>query len=213
MTMTSNLKNLPLPSSDRANRVSGPWPARGRWMSGAARRLITSALLVVGLLTLQHNALATPGEVPIGGVLREATMKGLNGPARRLSQFKGRPLIINVWASWCGPCRAEMASLERLAWLGHPAGFTIIGISTDDYPDAAKAFMKQANSTISHYIDEKLLLENMLGADKLPLTLLVDANGKVVDKVYGSKQWDGPDAQQYISKAFGVKAGKAATGK
>lgn len=176
-----------------------------------ASRLLAPALLALGLLAVQPNALATPGEVPIGGVLRDATMKGLNGPARPLSHFKGRPLIINVWASWCGPCRAEMASLERLAWLGHPAGFTIIGISTDDYPEAAKAFMKQANSTISHYIDEKLLLENMLGADKLPLTLLVDANGRVLDKVYGSKQWDGAEAQQFIGKAFGVKAGKAAT--
>jgi thiol-disulfide isomerase/thioredoxin len=170
-------------------------------------------LLALGLLTLPHGALATPGEVPIGGVLREATMKGLNGPARPMSHFRGRPLIINVWASWCGPCRAEMASLERLAWLGHPAGFTIIGISTDDYPDAARAFMKQSNSTISHYIDDKLLLEHMLGADKLPLTLLVDANGRVLDKVYGSKQWDGGEAQQYISKTFGVKAAKPQSGK
>ncbi len=179
-----------------------------------ASRLLAPTLLTLGLLlgALPH-ALATPGEVPVGGVLRDATMKGLNGPARPLSQFKGRPLIINVWASWCGPCREEMASLERLAWLGHPAGFTIIGISTDDYPEAAKAFMKQANSTISHYIDEKLLLENMLGADRLPLTLLVDANGRVLDKVYGSKQWDGAAAQQFITKAFGVKPGKAPAGK
>ena len=58
----------------------------------------------------------TPGEVEIGSTLREATMQGLNGPARKLSEFRGKPLIINVWASWCGPCQQEMGSLERLAW-------------------------------------------------------------------------------------------------
>src|ERR1700727_2225780 len=76
-----------------------------------------------------------PGEVPIGGTLRDATLQGLNGPSRKLSAFRGRPLIINVWASWCGPCREEMASLERLAWQGEP--FAIIGISTDNYADRA----------------------------------------------------------------------------
>ncbi|MGO9423980.1 MAG: TlpA family protein disulfide reductase, partial [Steroidobacteraceae bacterium] len=60
----------------------------------------------------------TPGEVPVGGTLRDETLQGLNGPPRNLRAFRGRPLIINVWASWCGPCREEMASLERLAWRG-----------------------------------------------------------------------------------------------
>ena len=45
-------------------------------------------------------------------------MAGLNGPQRSLSSYRGRPLIVNVWASWCGPCRAESASLERLSWRG-----------------------------------------------------------------------------------------------
>ena len=129
-------------------------------------------------------------------------MQGLNGPSRRLSEFRGRPLIINVWASWCGPCRQEMVSLERLAWRDPVGQFTVIGISTDDYPEAAKAFLKSSNATINHFIDSKLLMENMLGAAQLPLTLLVDANGRVLDKIYGAKQWDGPDALRLISKAF-----------
>ncbi len=82
---------------------------------------------------------APPEEVAIGQPLRDATMRGLNGPVRKLSEFRGRPLLINVWASWCGPCRAEMASLERLAWLDDTRYFTIIGISTDDYVDKAQA--------------------------------------------------------------------------
>jgi len=167
-------------------------------------RALFSALFI-GLAAAPAAGLAkTPGEVEIGQVLPEAPLLGLNGPSRNLSEFRGKPLIINVWASWCGPCRQEMASLERLAWQGHAAQFALIGISTDDYPEKARGLLKSTNATISHYIDRQLLLENMLGAAQLPLTVLVDANGRVVEKVFGAKEWDGPEALRLIGKAFRI---------
>jgi thiol-disulfide isomerase/thioredoxin len=147
---------------------------------------------------------ATPGEVGIGETLPDATLQGLNGPPRKLSDFRGRPLLINVWASWCGPCRAEMASLERLAWMDMAGSFSVIGISTDDYPDKARAALQASNATISHYIDSKLRLENMLGASQIPLTVLVDADGRVLRKIYGAQRWDGPQALQLIAETFGL---------
>ena len=165
------------------------------------RSLLT---LVVAFSMLGSPALraAAPDEVPIGGVLRPAMMRGLNGPGRNLSDFRGRPLLINVWASWCGPCRAEMASLERLAWLDETKYFTIIGISTDDYVDKAQAALKESNATITHFIDENLVLEHMLGASTLPLTVLVDAEGRVLGKVHGAREWDSRDALEYIHATF-----------
>src|SRR6202043_2209021 len=118
------------------------------------------------------------------------------------SEFRGKALIINVWASWCAPCRDEMASLERLAWLDEAAHFAVIGISTGDSPDPAKAWLASPNATISQFIDSKLLMENMLGASRLPLTVLVDANGRVLDKIYGARQWDGPDALKLLDRTF-----------
>jgi thiol-disulfide isomerase/thioredoxin len=149
-------------------------------------------------------AAATPGEVLVGQPLRDATMRGLNGPARQLSFFRGKPLLINVWASWCGPCRDEMASLERLAWSDLSSKLAVIGISTDDYIDRAQAYLKRSNASISHFIDHKLELENMLGASHLPLTVLVDAKGVVVAKVSGAKAWDGPEARRLINGALGL---------
>ena len=141
-------------------------------------------------------------EIPIGGTLVDATLQGLNGPTRKLSEYRGRPLIINVWASWCGPCRAEMASLERLAWLDRGQYFAIIGISTDDYADQAKRLLTNANATISQFIDTGLQMENILGATRLPLTVLIDADGRVLEKVYGAKEWDGADALRLIDSVF-----------
>ena len=125
-------------------------------------------------------------------------MLGLNGPPRKLSSYRGRPLVINVWASWCAPCRDEMPSLERLARGPLGSQLTVIGISTDDYIDRAQAFLQRSNALISHFIDRRLELEHMLGARHLPLTVLVDGDGRVRAKVVGAKVWDGDVAQRYI---------------
>jgi thiol-disulfide isomerase/thioredoxin len=164
------------------------------------------SLLLLFLLSTMPTAFAkTPGEVEIGSVVRDSSMQGLTGGEKKLSEFRGKPLIINVWASWCGPCRMEMGSLERLNRRYGGKQFQMIGISTDDYPERAQAFLQQAKTSFPHFIDRKLVLENMLGADRLPLTVLVDADGKVLAKYYGAKEWDSPQAIEVISKAFGIK--------
>jgi len=148
---------------------------------------------------------ADPREVEVGGTLREAPLYGFSGDFRKLSELRGKPLIINVWASWCGPCRAEMGSLELLARRYGGKQFNIIGVSTDDDADAAAAFLDQAKITFDNYLDNKLTLENMLGANTIPLTLLIDAQGRVLKKVRGSHQWDSPEYIDLIGKTFRVK--------
>jgi thiol-disulfide isomerase/thioredoxin len=165
---------------------------------------ILSLMLLCIALTTPLAFAKTPGEVEVGATLREASMQGLSGPSRKLSEYRGKPLIINVWASWCGPCRQEMGSLERLARSKGGRQFNVIGISTDDYPEAARAFLKKSGTTFSHFIDSRLFLENMLGAERLPLTLLVDAQGKVLGKYYGAEEWDSPQAFKLVSKAFHI---------
>ena len=146
-----------------------------------------------------------PGEVDVGGLLREAPLYGFAGDYRKLSELRGKPLIINVWASWCGPCRAEMGSLERLSRRFGGKQFNIIGISTDDHVNEAAAFLAQSKVTFDNYHDRNLLLESMLGANTIPLTVLVDAKGRVLMKVRGSKDWDSPESVQLIAKAFRTK--------
>ncbi len=147
----------------------------------------------------------THGEVKIGGYLREVTLDGLNGKKRKFSDFKGKPLIINVWASWCGPCRAEMGSLERLAHRYNGKELNIIGISTDDYRNKAETFIKQTEITFENFLDHKLLLENMLGANTIPLTILVDDQGRILEKVRGAREWDSPEIIDAIGETFHLK--------
>ncbi len=147
----------------------------------------------------------TPGEVDFGGMLRDVRMQGLSGRPKLLSEFRGKPLLINVWASWCGPCLQEMPSLERLAQKYGGKQFHVIGVSTDDYPAKANGFLKAHKITFANYIDHDLVLENMFGANQLPLTLLVDSRGMLLDKHYGFKQWDSPEALNLIAKTFQAK--------
>ena len=168
----------------------------------AMRSLLLSLALTLSLLP--PSLAKTPGEVEVGAILREVPMRGISVPSRMLSDYRGKPLIINVWASWCGPCREEMPSLQRLARLGG-GRFTVIGISTDDYIDRATGFVKVTGTTFDNFIDNRLVLEHMLGAERLPLTLLVDAHGRVLAKHYGAQAWDSPQALATVGKAFGIK--------
>ena len=160
-------------------------------------------LIILWISVISTSVFAkTPGEVDVGSVLREAPLYGFSGDYRKLSELRGKPLIINVWASWCGPCRAEMGSLERLSRRFGGKQFNIIGISTDDDANAAAAFLRQSKVTFDNYLDRNLVLENMLGADTIPLTILIDAQGRVLRKIRGSKEWDSPQSLELIKEAF-----------
>jgi len=95
-----------------------------------------------------------------------------------------------------------MASLERLAWREDRLAFSVIGISTERLSGKALAFLNRSNATIPAFHRPRLQMENMLGASTIPLTVLVDANGRVLDKIYGAREWDSPESMRLISKAF-----------
>jgi thiol-disulfide isomerase/thioredoxin len=160
-------------------------------------------LFSIAFALLCSGVCARPaGQIPQGTALGELVLTGLNTPDKKLSTYRGKPLIINVWASWCGPCRQEMPSLERMAWSDKASKWTVIGISTDDHVVAAKGFLRQANATLNHYIDKELQAEAMLGADRLPLTVVVDSQGRVRNRWYGAKEWDSPQAVQWIEDSL-----------
>ena len=99
-----------------------------------------------------------------------------------------------------------MGSLENLARRYNGKEFNVIGVSTDDRLNAAKAFIEQSGVSFENFIDSKLQLENMLGANTIPLTILVDSDGRVLIKVRGSREWDSQQNIDAIKKVFQLES-------
>ena len=178
-------------------------------------RPITACVFTLWLLATPARAQVTapPPLVEVGHALPDVIMSGLNGPNRPLSSYRGRPLIINVWASWCGPCRNEAASLERLARSDAGSPYTVIGISNDDERSAAMQWLRHSRATISHYLDSgpRWTLEHMLGASTIPVTVFVDAEGRVVARFRGAREWDSAESIQLIKRAYAGRSRPSST--
>ena len=175
----------------------GKGPAEGIACNMGIRRNIRRLLFTILCVVGAQVAFAGNDEY-----LPNAQLNTLVSGRSSLAEFRGKPLLINVWASWCGPCRSEMGSLERLSRLYDRNRINLIGISTDDDRNQAIDFLIREKVSFRNYIDRNLVLEKILKADRLPLTVLVDADGRIIKRIYGARNWDSPEAINLITQAF-----------
>jgi len=124
------------------------------------------------------------------------------GHAHTLADFKGKLVLLNVWATWCAPCREEMPALDRLqATLGGPR-FEVVALSVDQQgPEIARKFLADVGvKSLALYVDRSAQAAFKLGAVGLPATLLVDANGREVGRHFGPVKWDAPELVQELRR-------------
>jgi len=117
-----------------------------------------------------------------------------------LSQFRGKPVLLNFWASWCGPCIEETPSLVELQrQLGNKV--TIIAVSEDADDGAYQQFIRDHNVNLVTVRDTGSQKTNdVYGTFKFPETFVIDANGKIVRKFIGATDWTSPDIVDYLKK-------------
>lgn len=115
-----------------------------------------------------------------------------------LADFRGRLVLLNLWATWCPPCREEMPALDRLnARLGGDK-FVVIALALDS-PVKAEAFLKQIKaSTLGAYTDSQGLALSTLRVTTVPTTLLIDARGRELGRLSGAAPWDEKPALELI---------------
>jgi len=119
------------------------------------------------------------------------------GRKRTLADFRGKVVLLNVWATWCVPCREEMPALDRLqAELGGP-GFHVVAVSVDQQgPAVAQRFFKEIGiKSLEFHIDRSARAAFQLDAPGLPVTLLIDRQGREIGRKLGAATWD---AQQVV---------------
>lgn len=136
--------------------------------------------------------------------LPDITFSDADGKPLTLSSFKGRTILLNLWATWCGPCREEMPSLDRLqAALGSDK-FEVVALSLDRAgAEAAKKFLDEVKAkNLKLYIDPTAKQGLALQLIGMPTTILIDKNGREIGRLAGGAEWDSAEAKKVIEAAI-----------
>jgi thiol-disulfide isomerase/thioredoxin len=123
------------------------------------------------------------------------TLQGVTIDSKKLA---GRVILLNFWATWCGPCKDEMPSLERLRQKFPSDQLQILAVTTENRPQDIQAFWHQLDLHFDVVWDEHEELSQALMVRNLPTTILVDARGHIRGRVMGPRAWDAVDAVAFV---------------
>jgi len=135
---------------------------------------VSALALASGLLTPAHaiapaaNALAP-----------DFTLRGADGRNVRLDELRGQVVLVNFWATWCGPCREEMPRLETLYEKYRKSGFVLLGVNVDDDPHAAMAVAQKLNVSFPVLLDTEKKVSKLYDLNTMPSTVVIDRDGKM----------------------------------
>jgi thiol-disulfide isomerase/thioredoxin len=132
--------------------------------------------------------------------LPEIRFRDAEGKERTLADWRGKVVLLNLWATWCLPCRKEMPALDRLQQELGSDKFEVMAVSVDRKGiEASKKFLDDAQvSKLGLYVDQTTRLTSDLKAVGLPATLLIDAQGREIGRLLGPAEWDSEDAKRLI---------------
>ncbi|MEO5494009.1 MAG: TlpA disulfide reductase family protein [Sphingomonas sp.] len=145
---------------------------------------------VIGKLDRGHKGEAAP----------TALFDDPNGVKTTLASFSGKPFVLNLWATWCGPCKIEMPALDKIAAEGK---LPVVTVSQDmDGATAVKPYFAAAQfKALKAYLDPDLGFSKALGNPSLPTTILYDASGHEVWRMTGGMDWTSPTARDLLAEA------------
>ena len=118
----------------------------------------------------------------------------LTGGIAALSDFKGRIVILNFWATWCPPCRAEMPSMEKLYNRFKDQGLEILAVYIGEDESTVRRFINSSKYTFPVLLDTNNRISNAYGIEAIPTSYILDREGKIIARVVGSISWDTPQA-------------------
>jgi thiol-disulfide isomerase/thioredoxin len=148
----------------------------------------------------------TPKPVP------DTSFYDMDGNEISIADYRGKTIILNFWATWCAPCVAEMASLDRLQEQLSGTNMEVLAINEDrDGEAAASAFFEERGlSHLRILIDRDMKLSRAANVTAMPTTLLINREGEEVAAVLGEAEWDSPDIVAYLKQCLGEDKGTGA---
>lgn len=129
---------------------------------------------LAGLLaTISVNAVDLNDTVP------DFTLKAMDGTNLRLEELRGQVVLINFWASWCGPCRQEMPILQKIHDRYEPMGFTVLGVNVDEKQDKARRIVERLDVSFPLLLDTEQYVSEAYEVNAMPFSVLVGRDGKI----------------------------------
>lgn len=121
-------------------------------------------------------------------------LTGLDGDVDRYGTYHGRTVVLNVWATWCPPCRAELPSLQSLQEQLGEDRFAVVGLSIDKDGDFVREFLRETGVEYRNYLDSaQALAGRMLEVRSYPQTLLIRPDGMIAERIVGARDWIRPE--------------------
>lgn len=143
-------------------------------------RAVFKTAAIIYVLTALLAAPASQAAMPkIGTAAPDFALKSSSGKNLKLSEHRGEVVMVNFWATWCGPCRQELPLLNRLHEQYRKAGFTLLGVNIDDRPDVAQTMAKKLGITFPVLFDTEKRVSRLYDVNAMPSTVLIDRDGKV----------------------------------
>ena len=128
------------------------------------------------------------------------TLKSITGKNMKLSEMTGNVVLINFWASWCGPCREEMPLLNALHKKYEPLGFTVLGVNVEEHTDKARGFLNDFPVDFPVLLDNKNQVSQLYNVVAMPTTVVVDRDGNMRFLHKGYKPGDEKKYRKMVKK-------------
>ena len=176
-------------------------------MTAVAAQLAATVLMADVGDVLRQNAIV-PIEPPLGAT--DFTLPLLDGGSGSLSDFRGQWVLLTFWASWCGPCRTEMPTLEELHQRRERDGLAVVGVSLDSSLELARSFAEQLDVSFPQFWDEQGGTGADYRASAIPLTYVIDPAGQIVGTSRGARDWSALDPM--LDELLGEATDLAASG-
>jgi thiol-disulfide isomerase/thioredoxin len=121
-----------------------------------------------------------------------------SGQVLRLADLRGKVVFLNFWAVWCVPCREEMPAMERLLRAYRDRGLAIVAVNVRDSKAQVEAFMKELRLSFPAVLDADGSTSRRFAVRGLPVSFLLDREGRILWKAIGLREWEGPHSRAYL---------------